>query len=74
MHNVRANPMVTLRHGPKQRQVRLEEVNDRAAVVAGYYARESFSRPYMDVPENPILHDFAARSAEFPVFRVTPVG
>ena len=74
VHNVPANPMATLRHGSKQRQVRLEEVGDRAAVVAGYYARESFSRPYMDVPENPTLDDFAARSAEFPVFRITPAG
>lgn len=74
VRNVRANPMVTLRHGLKQRQVRLEEVSDGAAVVAGYYARESFSRPYMDVPENPTVDDFAARSARFPVFRVTPAG
>jgi hypothetical protein len=66
--------MVTLRHCSKQRQIRLEEASDRAAVVAGHYARESFSRPYMDVPENPTLDDFAARSAEFPVFRVTPAG
>jgi deazaflavin-dependent oxidoreductase (nitroreductase family) len=74
VQNARANPMVTLRHGPKQRQVRLEEVSDGAAVVAGYYARESFSRPYMEVPENPTVDDFAARSDQFPVFRVTPAG
>jgi deazaflavin-dependent oxidoreductase (nitroreductase family) len=74
VHNVRADPTVTLSRGSKTRQARLEEVGDGAAVLAGYYARESFSRPYMDVPEDPTLDDFAARSAEFPVFRVTPAG
>ena len=74
VHNARANPMVTLRHGPRQRQVRLEKVSDGAAVVAGYYARESFARPYMDVPESPTVGDFAARSDQFPVFRVIPAG
>lgn len=52
VHNVRADPTVTLSHGSKTRQARLEEVADRlgAAVVAAYHARESLSRPYMDVP------------------------
>lgn len=75
VHNVRANPTVTWRHGSKLRQVRLEEMShgSGAAVVAEYHARESFARPYMDVPENPTVDDFAARSDQFPEFRVTEV-
>jgi hypothetical protein len=52
--------------------VRLAEVSGDAAAeaVAAYYARETFPRPYMDVPENPSIADFAAKTGEFPVFRV----
>ena len=70
--NVRANPSVTLRHGSKERQLRLEEITGPAAAsaAAAYYQRESFARPYMDVPETPTEADFAAKSALFPVFTV----
>ncbi|MGH8947581.1 MAG: hypothetical protein ACRDXF_01890, partial [Acidimicrobiia bacterium] len=56
----------------KERQVRLEEITGPPAVsaAAAYYQRESFARPYMDVPENPAETDFAAKSALFPVFKV----
>jgi deazaflavin-dependent oxidoreductase (nitroreductase family) len=72
VHNVRANPAVTLRHGSKERRVRLEEVSGSAAapVLAAYYEKESFARPYMDVPESPTVDDFAARADQFPVFAV----
>jgi hypothetical protein len=52
--------------------VRLAEVSGDSAsgAVAAYYARETFPRPYMDVPENPTLADFVAKAGEFPVFRV----
>jgi hypothetical protein len=51
----------------------LEEVTDRsgAPVVAAYHARESFSRPYMDVPDDPTIEDFESRRGMFPVLRVT---
>lgn len=63
---------MTLRHGSKERHVRLEEVtgSTAASVVAAYYERENFARPYMDVPESPTADDFAAKAALFPVFRV----
>ena len=72
VHNVRANPVVTLRHGSNERQVRLEEMtgSTAASAAAAYYERENFARPYMDVPENPTTADFAAKSALFPVFKV----
>jgi deazaflavin-dependent oxidoreductase (nitroreductase family) len=72
VRNVRANPSVTLRHGSNERQVRLEEITGPAAAsaAAAYYERESFARPYMDVPENPTEADFIATSGLFPVFRV----
>jgi deazaflavin-dependent oxidoreductase (nitroreductase family) len=72
VRNVRAEPNASLRRGAGVRSVRLAEVSgDLAArVVAAYYARETFPRPYMDVPENPTVADFAAREGSFPVFRV----
>jgi deazaflavin-dependent oxidoreductase (nitroreductase family) len=72
VRNVRADPNVTLRHGAKERRVRLEEVSGEPApeILAAYYAREGFARPYMDVPENPTTADFAARAGQFPVFEV----
>jgi len=76
VNNARANPTVTLRHGSKRREVRLEEATgpSGAAVVAAYYARESFARPFMDVPENPSPDDFAMAANRFPVFKVTTVS
>ena len=72
VHNVRANASVTLRHGSKERQVRLEEITgpNAASAAAAYYQRESYARPYMDVPENPTEDDFTAKAALFPVFKV----
>jgi deazaflavin-dependent oxidoreductase (nitroreductase family) len=72
VRNARAEPDVALRRGSTDRQVRLAEVSGDAAAeaVAAYYARETFPRPYMDVPENPTVADFAAKAGEFPVFRV----
>jgi deazaflavin-dependent oxidoreductase (nitroreductase family) len=74
VRNARADPTVTLSHGSKTRRARLEEVTDRlgAPVVAAYHARESFSRPYMDVPADPTVEDFESRPGMFPVFRVVP--
>lgn len=70
--NVRADPLVTLRHGSKVREAKLEEVTGptSAPIVAAYHARESYARQYMDVPENPSQDDFAARFERFPVFAV----
>jgi len=72
VHNVRVNSSVTLRHGSKERQVRLEEITgpNAASAAAAYYQRESYARPYMDVPENPTEDDFTAKAALFPVFKV----
>jgi deazaflavin-dependent oxidoreductase (nitroreductase family) len=72
VHNVRANPHVILRHGSNEREVRLDEMtgSTAASAAAAYYERESFARPYMDVPENPTTADFEAKSALFPVFKV----
>lgn len=72
--NARENPSAALRRGEESRRVVLTEVTDDAApIVAAYYEREDFSRPYMDVPENPTIDDFAAIAERFPVFRVDPV-
>ncbi len=76
VHNVRANPIVILRHGSDRRQARLEEVTDSTGplIVAEYHSRERYARPYMDVPENPTVEDFVARASIFPLFRVTESG
>ncbi len=73
VHNARANPSATLRHGSKVRQIRLDEVHGETAapVVAAYHARERYARQYMEVPENPTTNDFVQAAALFPVFEVT---
>lgn len=72
VQNVRANNRVTIRKGKAERSCTLSEVTGEAGkVVAGYYARESFARPFMDVPENPSIEDFDNAASRFPVFRVT---
>ena len=71
VHNVRANPKAVLRKGSKKRDVDLVDVTDDAAgVVAAYYERERFPRPYMDLPDTPTLDDFEKATGAFPVFRV----
>jgi deazaflavin-dependent oxidoreductase (nitroreductase family) len=71
VHNVRADPVVTLRSGRRARKCRLVEVTDEAAqVVKSYWDRERFPRKYMDVPGEGAVEDFAGVSGRFPVFRV----
>ena len=72
VHNARANPSASLRHGSNDRQIRLTEAGGDAAakVVAAYYAREGYASQYMDVPENPTVADFAGKAELFPVFEV----
>lgn len=43
---------------------------DAGEVVAAYYAREGFVRPFMDVPEDPSVEDFNSAASSFPVFQV----
>jgi deazaflavin-dependent oxidoreductase (nitroreductase family) len=72
VHNVRARPIVSLRHGSTRREATLAEAGGEraAAVAAAYHARESYARRYMDVPTSPTLADFEARADLFPVFEV----
>ena len=69
--NARANPGAVIRKGRNRRDVELVDVTgDAARVVAAYYERERFPRPYMDLPDSPTLDDFERATGSFPVFRV----
>lgn len=71
VENARANPSVTLRIGATPRQATLVEVTGETAhVVKAYWDREKFPRPYMDVPGEADVSDFAEVAERFPVFRV----
>lgn len=71
VQNARANPRAVIRKGRRKRGVELVDVTDDAArVVAAYYERERFPRPYMDLPDSPTLEDFERASGSFPVFRI----
>jgi deazaflavin-dependent oxidoreductase (nitroreductase family) len=71
VHNVRSDPMVTMRRGRRVRRCELIEVTDQAAeIVKAYWDRERFPRPYMDVPGNATVGDFSSVAGRFPVFRV----
>jgi deazaflavin-dependent oxidoreductase (nitroreductase family) len=75
VHNVRAEPLVTLGKRGSERVVRLDEVTGRRpGIVKDYYDRESFARQYMDVPGAAAIDDFASVPARFPVFRIEERG
>lgn len=75
VHNVRADPAVTLRTGRRERRCELVEVTDQAAhVVKAYWDKERIPRRHMDMPSNPTLEDFAAVAGRFPVFQVDEKG
>ncbi len=71
VENARADPTAVLRKGRTFRHVDLVEVTAEAAqVVAAYYERERYPRPYMDLPDEPTLADFEEASGQFPVFQI----
>jgi len=75
VHNVRAQPRVTLRRGRQDSEVILVEVTgEKPEVVKRYYERESFARQFMDVPGEASVADFANVGDRFPVFRVDEIG
>jgi hypothetical protein len=75
VHNVRSDPMVVLRRGGRARRCQLVEVTDSgAAVVKAYWDRERYPRPYMDVPGDASVEDFASVTGRFPVFRIEESG
>ncbi|MGH8928853.1 MAG: nitroreductase/quinone reductase family protein [Acidimicrobiia bacterium] len=72
--NTRVRPQITLTRGKTEREAVATEVHgeEAARALAAYHQRETFARPYMDVPLDPTIEDFAARAANFPVFRIEP--
>ncbi len=72
VHNIRANPTATLSRGGRTRSVRLVEVTAPPVVLA-YRARESFARPYMDLPDEPTEDEVRQRAHRFPVFKVEAI-
>lgn len=75
VHNVRSNPRVVLRRGGSVRRRELVEVTDEASsVVKAYWDRERIARPYMDVPGEATVEDFASVPGRFPVFRIDGDG
>jgi deazaflavin-dependent oxidoreductase (nitroreductase family) len=71
VHNVRADPNVTLRKGRNIRHVRLVDVTLEAAeVVKAYWDKIPYVRSYMDVPGDASVEDFDSVAGRFPTFRV----
>ena len=71
VHNVRALPSAKIKRGRSVRHVTLVEVTGEVpALVKAYYEREAFARPFMDVPGDAGVEDFASVAERFPVFRV----
>ena len=70
--NLRSRPQATLERGGEGVPITAHETSgeEAAKVVATYYARESYARRYMDVPNDPDVADFLERLDRFPVFRV----
>ena len=71
VHNVRALPSAKIKKGRSVREVTLVEVTGEVpGLVKAYYEREGFARPFMDVPGDAAVEDFASVAERFPVFRV----
>jgi hypothetical protein len=72
VRNARANPLVKLRHGRQEREVRLMELKPEQAarLLHEYWKSEKFVRPYFDVGPNPTTVDFRAEAVSHPVFRI----
>jgi deazaflavin-dependent oxidoreductase (nitroreductase family) len=71
VHNVRALPLAKIKKGRSVREVTLVEVTGEVpGLVKAYYEREAFARPFMDVPGDAGVEDFAKVAERFPVFRV----
>lgn len=72
--NARAAGEVSLSRGGKSETVRLIELapQESAPVLKQYLARESFPRPYFDVPPDASLDAFVLEAPRHPVFRLIP--
>lgn len=72
VHNVRANPVATLRRGRQEREVILTEVSN-PEIVQRYYEREPVASRFMEVPGAATGADFASVEGRFPLFRVDEI-
>lgn len=75
VHNLRADPHLTLRRGTTTEPMRAEEVTDTvtaAAVLARYHASVKASRPYFQAAPGAGADELAAETHLHPVFTLHP--
>jgi len=73
VHNVRAQPAVTLRHGRQAEKLRAEEVDPAAAgpVLQRYVRNVRVTAPFFDARGDDPVEKFIEEAPSHPVFRLS---
>jgi deazaflavin-dependent oxidoreductase (nitroreductase family) len=76
VHNVRAQPQVSLRRGRRTETLRAEEVGAEAAgpVLQRYVRQVRVTAPFFDAKGDDPTEKFSEEARSHPVFRLTPVS
>ena len=76
VHNVRANPEITLQRGNRTETTRAEEVPPETAgpVLKQYLDQVRVTAPYFDVRIKDPVPSFVAEAGQHPVFRLNGMG
>jgi deazaflavin-dependent oxidoreductase (nitroreductase family) len=73
VHNVRAQPEVTLRHGRREETLHAEEVDPATAgpVLQRYVRSARVTAPFFDAKGDGPVEDFIEEAPRHPVFKLT---
>jgi deazaflavin-dependent oxidoreductase (nitroreductase family) len=76
VHNVRARPEVTLRHGRREEMLHAEEVDPVAAgpVLQRYVRSARVTAPFFDAKGDGPVEKFIEEAPRHPVFKLTPTS
>ncbi len=73
VHNVRAQPEITLRHGRRAEALRAEEIDSLAAgpVLQSYVRSVRVTAPFFDATGDDPVEKFVEEARRHPVFKLT---
>jgi hypothetical protein len=76
VHNVRAQPEVTLRHGRRAETLHAEEVGPATAgpVLQRYVRNVRVTAPFFDAKGDDPVEKFVEEAPRHPVFKLTPTS
>ncbi len=76
VHNVRAQPEVTLQHGKRVEKLHAEEVDSvtAAPILQRYVRNVRVTAPYFDAKGDAPVEDFIEEAPRHPVFKLTTIS